>query len=299
MVASSPQAVIRGPEGGATFDIRYTDADGTGFNATATGATRRRAFEAALTAWTKVLHADQPFRVEATMHEMSDGDDDPDTFLLATAGPSEFWLIENKIVPSALSWQMLGGRYDDAGESDISVNVNDQINWDYRIDGLSAHDKSSLMYTLMHELGHGLGLIDSFDDENGKVMNDPLPFVFDPFVNRGSSRRNRLMDHPAAESKRDMTSRDVYFNGDSASVASKAHNRPSAMIKLYAPDPYEPGSSISHVDQSSYEENRDSPALMTPYIGTGSDKIDKLTLGIMKDLGYQLVPNAATTRAPQ
>lgn len=299
MLASSLQAIVRGPAGGATFDIRYTDAEGTGFLATSNGATRRRAFEAAIAAWSKVLHADQPIRVEATMHEMEDGDGDPDTSLLATAGPTDFWLIDDAIVPSALSWQMIGDRYENAGDSDISVNVNDQIDWDYRLSGESAPDKSSLMYALMHELAHGLGMIDSFDSETGALSNDPLPFAYDVFVNRGSSRRNRIMDHPSAEALRDMVSGALFFNGDSASEASRAHNRPSLMIKLYAPDPYEPGSSLSHVDQVSYEANRTDPALMTPYLGKGSDKIDKLTLGIMKDLGYQLAPNAVTTRVPQ
>ncbi|MEO7158596.1 MAG: hypothetical protein ABI039_13590 [Vicinamibacterales bacterium] len=298
MLANSPQAIVGGPAGGATFDVRYTDAQGTGFLATSNGATRRRAFEAALTAWSKVLYADQPIRVEATMHEMDDGDDDPDTSLLATAGPTDFWLIDDTIAPSALLWQMIGGRYENAGDSDISVNVNDQIDWDYRLDGGSAPGKSSLMYTLMHELAHGLGMIDSFDSETGALSNDPVPFVFDVFVNRGFSRRNRIIDHPSAEALRDMVSGALFFNGDSASEASRAHNRPLFMVKLYAPDPYEPGSSVSHVDQVSYEDNRIAPALMTPYLGKGSDTIDRLTLGIMKDLGYALVTNA-TTRTPQ
>ena len=40
--------------------------------------------------------------------------------------------------------------------------------------------------------------------------------------------------------------------------------------------------------------------LMAPAdFGAGSDKIDILTLGIMKDMGYKLVPNAVTARVPQ
>jgi hypothetical protein len=67
------------------------------------------------------------------------------------------------------------------------------------------------------------------------------------------------------------------------------------MVKLYAPDPYEPGSSISHVDQDTYSDIK--TGLMTPSdFGSGSDKIDILTLAIMKDLGYTLVPNAVTAR---
>ncbi len=100
MLASSPQAVVRGPAGGANFEVRYTDAEGAGFNHASEGATRRKTLEAALASWAKVIHADQLIRVEASMHEMDDEDNDPNTTLLATAGPTEFWLIDNKVIPS-------------------------------------------------------------------------------------------------------------------------------------------------------------------------------------------------------
>ncbi len=159
------------------------------------------------------------------------------------------------------------------------------------------------MYTLMHELGHGLGMVDSFDQETGKMANDPLPFIFDGFVNRGSSRTNRVLDHAAAEAKRDLTSRDIFFNGNSAGETGRASVRPLPMVKLYAPDPYEPGSSISHVDLETYRDTRtgttEGLGLMTPYIGQGSDKVDVLTRAIMKDLGYQLRPDSAATTRKQ
>ena len=77
------------------------------------------------------------------------------------------------------------------------------------------------------------------------------------------------------------------------------------MVKLYAPDPYESGSSVSHVDLETYSDTRTATSagigLMTPYIGQGSDKVDVLTKAIMKDLGYTLVPEptSAATRTKQ
>ena len=69
------------------------------------------------------------------------------------------------------------------------------------------------------------------------------------------------------------------------------------MVKLYAPNPYEPGSSISHVDQDTYADFK--TGLMAPQdFGSGTDKIDILTLGIMEDMGYGLVPGAVTARKP-
>ena len=79
------------------------------------------------------------------------------------------------------------------------------------------------------------------------------------------------------------------------------------MIKLYAPSEYAPGSSIGHVDQEPYADVR--TGLMTPIdFGSGTDRIDILTLGIIADLGYTMVPNpplppgsipGTTTRVPQ
>ena len=71
------------------------------------------------------------------------------------------------------------------------------------------------------------------------------------------------------------------------------------MVKLYAPDPYRAGlERVWHVDQDTYADFK--TGLMAPRdFGSGTDKIDILTLGIMADMGYELVPNAVTARLPR
>jgi hypothetical protein len=145
----------------------------------------------------------------------------------------------------------------------------------------------------MHEVAHGLGFIDSFDSETGQLANDPLPFPYDVFVNRGSSRRDPVMNHAPDQMLRDITSRDLFFNGANAAEASRLLSPPAPMLRLYAPDPYESGSSVGHFDQATYEDSR--TVLMTPIIVGSGDKIDSLTLAVMKDLGYQLVHGLTTT----
>ena len=76
MMALSPQAVVS-TEGGATFEVTYTDAQGTGFNDAANGAARRRGLEAAAAAWSSPQdHGDDHVQVS-----MSDRrwDNDPTT----------------------------------------------------------------------------------------------------------------------------------------------------------------------------------------------------------------------------
>lgn len=297
LAVSSPHAVVGTPGNGATFEVTYLDPQGSGFNDASQGETRRRALETAVAAWTKVLQGTVTIKVSAVMEKQDDGDGNDNTSLLASAGATEFWNIEGKAVPSALAWQLTGKRAKEAGDFDIEVNVNSEINWDYALNGQAARDKSSFVYTLIHEIGHGLGFLDTFDSETGELAN-AIPSPYDVYINKGSGSVNRIKDHNADTVVGELVSNDLFFGGPAAIDASKRSIKPLPMIKLYAPDPYEQGSSISHVDQKTYADFK--TGLMTPQdFGSGTDKIDILTLGIMKDMGYQLIPNAVTARVPQ
>jgi hypothetical protein len=299
MAAISKQAVVS-QEGGSSFEITYTDAEGTGFNHGATGGARRAALEKAVSVWSKVIKAEQPIKIAASMRPMDDGDNNPLTQVLMFGGPTEFWILEDKAVPSALAWQKLeGGRVENAKSADITIDVNDQVNWDYTLDGIPLGSGRSFVLAALHEMAHGLGMVNSFDIRTGKVLNDPYPFIYDLFVNRGSAVPNRLLDHAPDEKIRDMKSNDLFFNGENGNKASRESFRALPMIKLYAPDPYLAASSISHLDQSTYADER--TGLMVPQIfGRGTDKIDALTISIIQDLGYTLVPPPTpTTAAPE
>lgn len=291
MLRISPQAVVD-TGAGVKFEIIYSDPEGSGFNDSAEGARRRQALEAAAAAWSRVLQGEVTIKINATMEESEETEDG--STLLAVAGPVDFWLIDQTAVPSSLAWQIQGRRNPES-EVDIDVVVNPDISWEYATSGIAARDKVSFVYTLIHEIAHGLGFVDSFDSETGIILNDPIPFSYDRFVNRGSDTRRLVLERPDFEAKDDLISGDLFLNGPAAVNASQLSVRPLPMIKLYAPNPYEAGSSISHVDQETYADLR--TGVMTPRdFGGGTDKIDTLTLAIMKDLGYTLVPNATTAR---
>lgn len=291
LMVNYPHATVQATAG-LTFTIIYTDAEGTGFNDRAAGATRKRALEAAVAAWSKVIQGTVPIVVEAAMETP----EDPESTLLASAGPVDFFAIDGRAVPSALAAQIRKGSLNNGG-TDIQVNVNEQVDWDYSVNGEAARGKASFVYTMIHEIGHGLGFLDSFAAETGELLN-PIPFPYDVFVNRGSSRRDVVTGHSAQQRLADLTSNDLFFNGPTAVEASARSIRPLPMVKLYAPSPYEPGSSVAHVDQDTYADFK--TGLMAPKdFGSGTDKIDILTLGIMADMGYELVPGAVTARAPR
>lgn len=297
MARWSPQATVQavGDPVKATFKIIYTDAAGEGFNDARDGAARKRALEASIAAWSKVLQGTIPIVIQARM----ESSDDEESQLLASAGPVDLVALDNVAVTSALASQMLNldVRNELGNEADIEIVFSPDINWDYSVTGAAPRDKVSFVYVTIHEIAHGLGFIDSFVPETGEMLN-PIPFSYDRFVNRGSSRTNLVTDHAADERTRDLTSRDVFFSGPHAVAASKKSIHPLPMVRLYAPDPYEPGSSIAHVDQDTYADFK--TGLMTPRdFGSGTDKIDILTLGVMEDMGFKLVPDAVTARVKQ
>ena len=293
VLRSSPHVDVQATVAGGAFEVFYTDVAGEGFRDSRVGAVRRQALEASLVAWSRVLDTTVPIVVQARMEA---SEDDEDSGLLASAGPVDFVELDDEAVPFALAAQLVGESVND-GTADIEIVFNPDVDWDYATNGRAATGKVSFVYVTLHELAHGLGFIDSFDPDEGEPVNG-IPFSYDVFINRGSSTTNLLIGRSSSRVARDLVSGDLFFNGLRANAASRRSIVPKPMVKLYAPDPYEPGSSISHVDQDSYEDFK--VGLMTPYdFGSGTDKIDILTLGILEDLGYDLVPNATTAKLPK
>ena len=290
MLAQAPRSTVQAVSG-LTFQIVYSDASGTGFLDPQHGE-RKKALEASLAAWSKVLQGTVPVVVQAHMESPQT---EKDKNMLARAGPIDFFLVDGIGVPSALADQ-LKGKSLNGDDPDIDATFNLDADWDYAPNGAAARNKPSFVYTAMHEIAHGLGFLDSFDIETGELMNS-VPFPYDGFLNRGSGAILRIMDRSSSQVMNDLVSGDVFFSGPKAVAASKRSIRPLPMVKLYAPNPYEPGSSIAHVDQDTYADFK--TGLMAPQdFGSGTDKVDILTLGIMEDMGYGLVPGAVTARKP-
>lgn len=288
-VDSYPRSSVRAASG-VTFEIVYTDAPGTGFLDAQEGAVLKRAMEASMAAWSAVLQGTVPIVVHARMEE---GDDE--SALLASAAPIEFFAIDGRLVPSALAAQLTNARQ--SMDGDVEVVFNPTVDWDYAVNGVAAAGKASFVYVAIHEVAHGLGFLDSFSAETGALEN-PVPYPYDVFVNRGSSGRNPLTRQSVTQVLEALTSGDLFFAGPKSIEASRRSIRPLPMVKLYAPAEYEHGSSISHVDQDTYSDFK--VGLMTPQdFGSGTDKIDILTLAIMEDMGYRLVPGAITAAVPR
>lgn len=278
MLAATPRVSVRSAAG-VTFSIAYTDAPGQGFGDPEQGAQRRAALEASMAAWSATIQGTVPIVVQARMEDQSETS-------LAHAGPVDFVPINGRLMPYSLAAQLTNSSVN-KGTADIEAVFNQKAQWDYAPNGVNAADKVSFVYTAIHEVCHGLGFLDTFDPDTG-LLSPGIPTPYDAFVNRGGGS-NPVMSRAPDDVKADLISNDLFFAGPASIQASLGSIRPLPMVKLYAPSPYEKGSSISHVDQDTYADIR--VGMMTPRdFGPGSDKIDVLTLGIMADVGYQLVP---------
>jgi hypothetical protein len=242
----------------------------------------------ALSAWSRVLVGTVPITVQARFSPS----DNPS--LLASAAPTDFVARDGLLMPFSLAAQR-GGAPVNPGGADLVIEFGPHVAWDYVPDGVAAPGTFSFVYTAIHEIGHGLGFLDSFDPATGMVSNG-LPTPYDIYVNRGMVSGKLLVSRDASEVRRDLLSADLYFAGPNAVQASAASIKPLPMVKLYAPDPYETGSSIAHLDQATYANVL--TGLMVPQdFGPDYAYVDRLALAIMADVGYVTNP-AAIPAAP-
>ena len=85
-----------------------------------------------------------------------------------------------------------------ADEPDLQVMVIDKGNWYFGLDGRPESNQFDFVSVVLHEIAHGLGIVDSFkldDDRNGQYglkfidEEERIPTWFDYFVRLGNGSR--------------------------------------------------------------------------------------------------------------
>ena len=187
--------------------------------------------------------------------------------------------------PIALAEKIAGKSLNGDLEGDITLAVNSSQNWYLGTDGQTPTTKYDLVTVAIHEICHGLGFFDSFTSDGtiGSYGLPYLPVIYDTFVENLSG--NKLTDtlkfrnHSAAMLSQ-LTGGLLYFNGPLLKKYSSG-----SRAKLYAPPTWDPGSSISHLDEAGTLRVN---SLMTPIINFGEAIHDpgKYTFSILGDLGW-------------
>ncbi len=270
----------------------------------------KAAFESAVAIWERTLESAVPIEVEATARVFSDPS------LLGGAGPYDFRrnnqgtssLYDDVFEPVALANAKRGT---DAlpGEPDILADFNPAMeNPDgspglyFGLDGNPPANQIDFKTVVLHEIGHGLGLVGT-----ASVAADGTATVGDRAVNGDANVRSgvsydtftyattaaqagnggaRVLSLPDGSSELEtaLTGDQLYWAGQLARTAAGG-----AKVRLYAPADFFEGTSYGHLDEGSYAGEHPN-GLMTPFIEPGESISDvgQIAMGMLADMGYAI-----------
>jgi len=164
---------------------------------------------------------------------------------------------------SAALANALAGKDLDTTKSEMEITITSDAPWYYGTDGRCPPKSFDLESVILHEMGHGLGFISgNYYDEFSGFGRIDQPTIFDAYVQLPDGRRLADMPSPALETGKALTST-LFWSGDNAVKANKG-----VKPLLYSPATYEPGSSISHLDEKIFSQS-DENVVMTPNLDSG------------------------------
>ena len=248
------------------------------------------AFQFALDIWASEVVSSVPIRVSAEFANLGPG-------VLASAGPTHLLRdfagapVANAFYPAALADALAGVDLDPSEEFDLVVNLGNGIPWYFGLDGNTPAGQFNFVTIALHELCHGLGFlgVSNVTGGQGTVRFAGFPSIYSLFVENENGEIITTFPDPSVELGNQLTGGNLFANGE-LTVAAFAGNLP----ELFAPNPYQGGSSYSHWDEAGFPAGN-SNALMTPAIGPAESNfnVGELTRAYMKDMGWTFNDAAA------
>lgn len=237
----------------STFIVDYT-----GFSSEA-----QKAFQYAVDIWSTIISSPVPIRIKAQWVQQAPS-------VLGSAGPAFVRIGSDGTqrafgqYPIALAEKIARRPLNAPTDADISARFNSNFNWYFGTDGNPPTGQYDLVSVVLHEIAHGLGFTGDFaitDNNTGADYGYPSPF--DHFVENTAG--NRLVDgqqfaNGSADLLRQLTGGNLYFN------APVVKQRDLVRPRLYAPFTYSAGSTLYHMDESTYPAGNIN-SLMTYAIG--------------------------------
>lgn len=275
MPAQKNQNASRIQTNGAVFDVKYS-----GFTEEA-----KNAFQYAIDIWARTIKSDVTIRVFANWAFLDN------VTTLAFVTPTEVKNFDGTPerdlwYPTALAEKLARKDINPTTEADIVATFNSRrTDWYFGTDGNCPSDKLDLVSVVLHELGHGLGFSGTFrvNDSKGYYgQTDGNSKIYDTYLKNGLNQFLLSFENGSLTLANQLTSNSVTF----ASPVARQLSSTSADPRIYAPNPYNSGSSISHVDESTYENTAN--ALMTPFaeFGKVSHDCGPLVRGMFYEMGW-------------
>ena len=251
-VQSTPRAPSANIEKKSNFIVNY--------NTVPTVA--RAAVQAAIDVWSENFSSTVPVTVNVSWGRASSYG-----ILAAASAKSNFANFPNApdktLYYAAALANALAGNDLDLNNPELEITISSDAPWYYGVDGKCPPKSFDLVSVILHEMGHGLGFISgSYYDEYSGYGRVDLPTPFDAYAQLPDGRRLADMPSPSIETGKALTS-PLYWSGENGIKANNGIKPP-----LYTPSIYEPGSSVSHLDERTFSQagaNR----VMTPNLDSG------------------------------
>lgn len=294
----------------ATINIISADGPGEGFNdtspfspiggnnATTLGQARLNVFKAAANIWGNLLVSNVQINVSASFDSMGGSQY---SAILGSAGPTSAIrdfpgaLLPNTWYPIALANAIAGSDLNGSTpeiqavfNSDVdNSSVLGSTDWYYGLDGNPGNDVD-LLTVVLHELAHGLGFL-SFVNLNTGALPSGLPDAYTFYLEYHGANPPDLISMTNTERLTAIKSApNLHWTG--VNVISEGGNLtsgvgPGGHVEMYAPNPVEPGSSVSHFNTTLFPNE-----LMEPsYTGPNHDV--RLTASLLEDIGWMTSAN--------
>lgn len=238
------------------------------------------AFQRAVDIWSSILVSPVTIRIEARWVPLASNVLGSANYTAAYANFKGAQKL-NVFYPVALAEKITGNNLN-GSDPDIFANFNSNFDWHFDPDDVNVPaGKYDLTTVVLHEIGHGLGFSGTFTSSSGQgsygLLGSGVPIVYDSHLQNGSgSNLIATIASPSATMHTNLVGGSLFFNGH------------SGVSELYAPGTFNGGSSVSHLDEVTF--NGTSDALMTPQIASQERLRDPgIALEILKDLGWEMV----------
>jgi len=311
---------------GSTVTIVNNDDPGEGFNSTAAqfepapgndtnanlGAQRLALFNAAAQVWGDFLDSSVTIQVRSQFDPLTPCT--PQGGVLGSAGAvTGHWDFANAefadtVYHAALANKRAGS--DLNANPDINATFNSSVDtgclgagthFYYGLDNATPAGTINLFVVLLHEMGHGLGS-SSFTSQLGAFLFG-RPDIWARYLFDSTAGLTWFQMNNAQRAASAINTNNLFWDGANVRIASgflsAGRDASTGRVQMYAPNPFEGGSSVSHYSNVAFPN-----LLMEPSINSGLPLDLDLTRQQMRDIGWyrdassDLVPDTISSVLP-